>query len=50
VAPLKAGDAPISFSEDSFWLASKQEVLFFVGIFLFIIQGVISIFSKRASS
>jgi hypothetical protein len=47
VAPLKAGDIPIAFSEDSLWWASKQEGLFFVGMFLFIIQGVISIFSKR---
>jgi hypothetical protein len=47
VAPLKAGDTPIAFSEDSLWWASKQELLFFGGMFLFIIQGVISMFAKR---
>jgi hypothetical protein len=46
VAPLSATDKPIIFSEDAYWWASKQEWLFFAGMFLFIIQGVISIFSK----
>jgi hypothetical protein len=47
VAPLKAGDIPITFSEDSLWWASKQELLFLFGMFLFIIQGIVSIFAKR---
>lgn len=49
LAPLNASDKPIAFSENALWWATRQEVLFFIGMFLFIIQGVISIFSKRTA-
>lgn len=46
-APLKPTDAPLAFSDDMLWWASKQELLFFGGLFLFIIQGVRVIFTGR---
>jgi hypothetical protein len=47
VGPLKPTDAPLTFTDDALSLAFKQELLFFLGLFLFIIQGVVSVFAKR---
>jgi hypothetical protein len=47
VAPPKPTDAPFAFSDDALSWATKQELLFFLGLFLFIIQGVRAIFTGR---
>jgi hypothetical protein len=49
VAPLKPTDAPFAISEDVLWWAKWQDRLFSMGLTVFIIKGVSSIWSKRSS-
>lgn len=50
VAPLKPTDAPFAISDDALWWAKWQERLFFLGLILFIVKGMSSIWSKRSSA
>jgi hypothetical protein len=49
LSPLKPTDAPFAISDAALWWARWQEWLFFIGVLLFISNGVIIIRSKRSS-
>jgi hypothetical protein len=47
LAPQNPTDASLAFSDDALSWATRQELLFYLGLFLFIIHGVFSIFTTR---